>query len=371
MLPPTPSSTPVSLLQVQDLPGANGYPTLADFWDGTAQFIVDVVNTGLPMGESDTIVMRNDEFWAYLHASTTSAGVVDRCGDPVAFPGCTVIYRSTDKGQTFHPVEPLICQFDCVTCPCEPERDQVTQQQYPRVAYNGTTLFLVYEYLGRVRLRRSPDGLTWSAPEKVADTGIWKLWLRTCRTEERIKEHPFVLYDYECLAGGPPGIAVTGGRVYVFVGMGQNPGAMGCYAGVVTTPAEQFVRCRHNPLFVGAGDYGPLEEKGPETNPYFDFRTISSAEVQQVGGRVYMLYEGVRGPGAGDPGDSQFGLGLARSLTDQIDGPWETYPDNPILVDLPGNVGLGHADVVMYDGQTLLYTSLDGVVRSRLSLVWK
>jgi hypothetical protein len=41
------------------------------------------------------------------------------------------------------------------------------------------------------------------------------------------------------------------------------------------------------------------------------------------------------------------------------------------LVDLPGNIGLGHADLVVLDGQTLLYTSLDGVTRSRLALVWK
>jgi hypothetical protein len=146
---------------------------------------------------------------------------------------------------------------------------------------------------------------------------------------------------------------------------------MGCYVGAVTTPAEQFVRCQHNPLFVGAADYGPLETKSAEANPYFDFRTISSAEVQQVGARFYMLYEGVRGPGPGDAGDTQFGLGLARSLTDQIDSPWEKYPGNPILVDLPGNVGLGHADLIVLHGQTVLFTSLDGVTRSKLNLVWK
>jgi beta-xylosidase len=78
----------------------------------------------------------------------------------------------------------------------------------------------------------------------------------------------------------------------------------------------------------------------------------------------------VRGPGAGDAGDTQFGLGLARSLTDQIDGAWEKYPGNPLLVDLPGNIGLGHADPVVLDGRTYLYTSLDGVRRSRLVLIW-
>ena len=118
-------------------------------------------------------------------------------------------------------------------------------------------------------------------------------------------------------------------------------------------------------------EYGPLEDKGAHTNPYFDFRTISSADVLRIEDRVYMLYEGVRGPGPGDPGDRQFGLGLARSLTEQIDGPWERYPGNPILVDLPGNVGVGHGYLVVIRGQTVLYTSLDGQTRSRLVLVWK
>jgi beta-xylosidase len=110
---------------------------------------------------------------------------------------------------------------------------------------------------------------------------------------------------------------------------------------------------------------------GPAANRYFDFRTISSAEVVQIGDRTYMLYEGIRGPGPGDAGDSQFGLGLARSQTDRIDGPWEKYPGNPLLVDLPGNIGLGHADLVVVEGQTILYTALVRDRRSRLALVWK
>lgn len=370
---PTP---PLASLVIQSDPGANEHPTLADFWEGQAEFVLDVADTGLPMGESDTLVMLNGELWSYVHASAASAGVVDRCSDPVPFPGCTVIYRSVDGGMTFSPETPhedsrLVCQFECATCPCVSEVDHTEQQQYPRVAYNGTTFFLVYEYLGRARLRRSPDGLTWSMPERVADTGVWKLWLRTCRKEERIHAHPFVPYEYECLAGGPPGIFVEGGRLYIFVGLGQNPGAMGCYVGSVTTTGERFTRCQHNPLFVGATEYGPLEEKGPPANPYFDFRTISSAEVQRIGSRVYMLYEGVRGPGPGDGGDTQFGLGLARSLTTSVDGPWEKYPGNPILVDQPGNIGLGHADLVVIEGQTFVYTSLNGYTRSRLALAWK
>jgi hypothetical protein len=232
-------------------------------------------------------------------------------------------------------------------------------------------MVLVYEYLGRVMLRRSQDGLNWSRPQQVDDTGIWKLWLDDCPPGGQIGEHPFVRYDYECLAGGPPGVYVEGEYVHVFLALGQNPGGMGCYYGKVNQNAARFKPCEHNPLFVGAAEYGPLEEKGPQTDPYFDFRMISSAEVVKIGDQYYMLYEGIRGPGRGDPGDSQFGLGLARSLSGQIDGPWEKYPGNPILVDLPGNIGLGHADLVVLNDQTILYTALEKDKRSRLALVWK
>lgn len=87
--------------------------------------------------------------------------------------------------------------------------------------------------------------------------------------------------------------------------------------------------------------------KWGEANPYFDFRTVSAAEVLKVGERAYIFYEGARGTVPGDPGDTQFGLGLARSATHEVDGPWEKFPGNPINVNLPGNVGLGHADVLI------------------------
>ena len=99
--PASPTSTPVPFLIIQPAPGTGHQPTLADFWDGRARFVVDVPDTGLPMGESDTIVMSNGELWSYVHASARSAGAVDRCGDPVDFPGCTVIYRSYDGGVSF------------------------------------------------------------------------------------------------------------------------------------------------------------------------------------------------------------------------------------------------------------------------------
>ena len=300
---------------------------------------------------------------------------VNQCGAPVAFPGCLVIYRSGDRGRTFAHADPPICQIACQQCPCDDEVDHVRQQQYPRVFFDGSVLSLVYEYLGRVMLRRSSDGLTWSAPEHVADTVVWNLWYRDCPTEERIGRHPHAPFDYECLAGGPPGLYVEDDKLYIFVAQGQNPGALGCYVAPVDAAGNAFQPCSHNPLIMGASDYGPLTEKGPATNAYFDFRTISSADVQKLGegeaARYYVLYEGVRGPGPGDPGDTQFGLGLARSLTNRIDGAWEKFPGNPILVDLPGNIGVGHGDVVVIGGETYLYTSLDGVKRSRLRLVWQ
>ncbi|MBK8047061.1 MAG: hypothetical protein IPK16_08020 [Anaerolineales bacterium] len=374
IVPPRPATaTPFPAQQVP--PGRFGAPTLADLWAGHAEFVVDAPDTGLPMGESDTVIMNNGEVWSYLHASQRSAGAVDRCGDPVPFPGCTVIYRSYDGGVSFGSERPPLCQFGCLTCPCDNAVDHIEQQQYPRVFFDGEQVHLVYEWQGRVMLRTSPNGVHWSPPEYVGDTLIWNLWYRDCPAAERIGEHPNTPMTYECLAGGPPGIYVDDGTVYVFVALGQNPGAMGCFQAPVGAPGSEFRRCAANPLFVGAPFYGPTDLTGPATNPYFDFRTISSADVIKIDAgddaRYYMLYEGVRGPGPGDPGDTQFGLGMARSLTSQIDGPWEKYPHNPLLANLPGNIGLGHADIVVAGGWTHVYTSLDGVTRSRLTLVWK
>jgi hypothetical protein len=371
---PTPRPTRLPLPMLQPSPNDPRQPTLADFWVGRAHFMVDTPNTRLPMGESDTMVMSNGELWTYLHASQRSAGVVDRCGAPVDFPGCTVIYRSYDGGRVFSSSHPPVCQFACNQCPCTNELDQIGQQQYPRVFFDGQRLSVVYEYLGRVMLRRSADGLNWSAPEHIDGTTIWNLWYRDCPQEERIGAHPFAPYTYDCLAGGPPGLYVADGNLYVFLAQGQNPGAMGCYVAPVTASGEDFRPCQSNPLFAGASDYGPLDTAGPAADVYFDFRTVSSADVQKLGdgadARYYMVYEGVRGPGPGDAGDTQFGLGLARSLTDRIDGAWEKHPGNPILNNLPGNIGIGHADLVVSHGRTYLYTSLDGIKRSRLLLVW-
>ena len=100
-------------------------------------------------------------------------------------------------------------------------------------------------------------------------------------------------------------------------------------------------------------------------------RTISAADVLHVGSRYYMTYEGIRGPGPGDGGDTQFNLGFARSAADQINGLWEKYPGNPVLGDVPGNVGLGHADMLVLDGLTYLYTATSGSARGRYVLKWK
>jgi hypothetical protein len=223
-------------------------------------------------------------------------------------------------------------------------------------------------------LRDSSNGLTWSDPTWVAESLIWHLWYANCPAEERIGEHPHTPFNYECLRGGPPGLFIEDDTLYIFMAQGQNPGAMGCFKRAVNDTNGDFVACQNNPLFVGAAEYGP-EAKDATANIHFDFRTISSAEVVKIGTdggqRFYMFYEGVRGPGTGDPGDTQFGLGLARSMTTEIDGPWEKFSENPLLVDLPANIGLGHADLVDLEGVTYLYTSLDGETRSRLRLVWK
>lgn len=354
----------------------SAHPTLDDFWDGRAEFQVDVQDTGLPMGESDTVVVGN-QLWSYLHASDRSASVVDQCGDPVEFPGCVVVLQSEDGGRSFQPQttndqgQP-VCQIPCLACPCDSKRDQIDQQQYPRVARTDSAGWLmVYEYRANTLLRRSPDGLNWSPAEEVPFTGIWRQWLMSCAPFEQVGPHPFASAEYDCLVGGPPGLSVVDSDLFVFVGMGQNPSHLGCLVGAVNAPASLLRKCLDNPLVSGAPDYGPLDQADAGANPFFDFRTISSAETIQVGQHLYLFYEGVRGPTAGAAGDTQFALGLARTVGSVVDGPWETYPGNPILVDLPGNIGVGHADVIVYDGVTYLYTSLDGKVRSRLALGWR
>ena len=84
-----------------------------------------------------------------------------------------------------------------------------------------------------------------------------------------------------------------------------------------------------------------------------------------------MTYEGVRGPSSPTVVDDQFALGLARSVGPVIDGPWEKYSGNPIILDLPGNVGVGHGDLVIVDEATYLYTATAAGTRGRYVLVKK
>jgi hypothetical protein len=138
------------------------------------------------------------------------------------------------------------------------------------------------------------------------------------------------------------------------------------YAGV-----SGLRKCGSNPLFGAELGYGPPDVLGVDANPYFEFRTVSSADVVRVGDRYYMVYEGVRGPSDPYVVDDQFALGLARSAGPAIDGPWEKYPGNPIIMDLPGNVGVGHGDVVMVGPATYLYTATSSTTRGRFVLVRK
>lgn len=370
----------------QTSPPASQFPTLDHLWSGSARFEMDVEDTGLPMGESDTVILEDGTWRSYVHASHESLGVRDQCGNPVEFPGCLVAFTSADGGHRFAPAlmqeGAPICQMACARCPCDSRRDHIDQQQYPRVATLPATVttaaqwLLTYEYRANTIMRRSTDGLNWSDPEELPMTGIWQTWLMPCAMTSSIGPHPYTPNAYDCLTGSPPGIYIdttaNPPELYLFVGLGQNPSGMGCYRGSTNAPASLLRACDTNPLFTGAVEYGPLEPN-PEknANAHFDFRTISSADVIQVGSRYYLFYEGVRGPGPDDHGDTQFLLGLARSVGEAIDGAWELYPENPILLDLPGNVGVGHADVVVSNGETFLYTTLDGRVRSRLRLVWK
>jgi hypothetical protein len=353
-------------------PPGRQFATLEDFWNGNAEWVLEVPDTGLPVGESDTIHRGGNEFWSYLHASHQSAGVVDQCGDPVPFPGCTTLWKSYDGGQHFV-LENPVCLFPCAACPCENRRDHIAQQQYPRVFFQSDQTYLVYEFGAYVYLRTSSDGVNWSGPAHVPGTWVWYLENAPCGEAEAVGEHPHIYseFEYDCLAGGPPGIYVEGNSLYVFVGIGRAPGHMGCLVGNRYSGAQGLRKCASNPLFGADLGYGPVELLGPEANPYFEFRTISSADVVRVGERYYMVYEGVRGPSNPTVVDDQFGLGLARSVGPAIDGAWERFPGNPIIMDLPGNVGVGHADVVIVGSATYLYTATPAYVRGRYVLVWR
>ncbi len=347
-------------------------PSLDDFWEGGASWRLDVVDAGLPVGESDTLPGPDGLLWSYLHASGRSAGIVDSNGQRVRFPGCVTLWKSGDAGVHFELTEP-VCLIPCPEERCDSVRDHVDQQQYPRVArHRNGQWVMVYEWRGWNFIRTSEDGVTWSAPAHVANTRQWNTSFARCRAVERVGEHPFLATgdDYQCSAGGPPGIYVEGETLYVLVALGKNPGSMGCYSGPLARGAAGLRQCATEWLFSGADWYGPLEARGAAGSAFFDFRMVSSADVVRVGDRYYMTYEGVRGPSGYGTGDDQFGLGLARSLGPWIDGPWEKYAGNPILGDLAADMGIGHADLLVLDGLTYLYTATSERTRGRYTLVW-
>jgi hypothetical protein len=380
---PTDTVTPTSTLVPSETPEpptvpaptevAYVGPTLDDFWSGAAEWRLDVADVGLPVGESDTLVGPDGQLWSYLHASFSSAQIRDEWGTPVDFPGCVTLWKSIDGGGHFDLTQPN-CLLACQANPCSARLDQINQQQYPRVAEDGFGNYaMVYEWGGADFGRQSADGLTWTEPIRIPGTGVWTQRSKPCSPYSEVGPHPFVgnTFPYDCLVGGPPGIFIEDDHIYVFVGLGQNPGKMGCFVGSIFAPFKSLQPCAANPLFSGATAYGPLDQRDASTDAYFDFRTISAANVLRVGAHYYMAFEGVRGPGPGDAGDTQFGLGLARSIEDVIDGPWEKYGANPILMDEPGNVGIGHADLIVLNGYTYLYTATSASTRGRYVLAWK
>lgn len=370
---PTPTVNPTAVPQafVPVPPAGRSFATLDDFWAGTAEWVLEAHDVGLPVGESDTVHRGGGEFWSYLHASHQSAGVVDTCGSPVPFPGCITLWKSRDGGMRFFLEDP-VCLFTCSSCPCDPGRDHPGQQQYPRVFFDTDRAYIVYEWGAGTYLRTSPDGLHWSAEAHVPGTGQWRSTMRACGEVESIGDHPNIYDEAEygdCLVGAPPGLIIEGDFLYVFVGLGRNPGHMGCYVGDKSTGAGGLRKCTSNPLFGAEHGYGPLEARGADANPFFEFRTISSADVVKEGERYYMTYEGVRGPSHSAVVDDQFALGLARSTGPTVDGPWEKYPQNPIIMDVANNWGVGHADLLIVGPATYLYTATSQTTRGRYVLV--
>lgn len=352
---------------------AQVYPTLEDFWNGRAVWVVDLPDVGLPVGESDTVSLGDGRLLSYLHASDQSAGIIDQCGMPVEFPGCLTLWESTDEGENFSLTAP-VCLMACTRCPCDDAADHITAQQYPRVFFTEDEAYLTYEWHAQTILRRSEDGINWSEWSFLrTPAGTWPSSYAACSEIERIGPHPNIRGEiHDCLVGAPPGLYVEGDTLYVFVGAGSAPGNMRCYKGDRHGPLDALTQCQTDPLFPGAPEYGPLDiTGGDEVAAYFDFRYVSSADVLPVGDHYYMVYEGVRGPDQLERGmDTQFALGFARSAGPEIDGPWEKYPDNPVLMPVSPNFGVGHADLIVLHGETFMYTATSMETRGRYRLVW-
>ncbi len=355
------------------------HPTLTDFWDGRAEWVLDMADVGLPIGESDTVARGDGVYWSYLHASHQSAGIFDQCGQAVAFPGCLTLWESVDNGQSFG-LTSQVCLIPCQACPCEDQVDhhgdtihatREAAQQYPRVFFADDQAYMAYEWHAQTILRRSPDGINWGDWAYLTTPGgTWPASFSACSDVEQIGAHPHIRGElYDCLVGAPPGIYVEGDTLYVFVAAGSAPANMRCYKGDRHGALDQLRICDHDPLFSGASEYGALDLRGADANPYFDFRYISSADILRVGDYYYMTYEGIRGPDELERGmDTQFALGFARSQA--LDGVWEKYPDNPVIMDVDFNWGIGHADLIVIDGVTYLYSATSQTERGRYRLVW-
>ena len=347
-------------------------PKLIDFWEGRADWVVDIYDVGLPIGESDTIAMDDGSYWSYLHASDMYGGVVDQCGEAVEFPGCTTLWTSEDGGESFFITNP-VCLMPCGACPCDDQRDHITAQQYPRVvrAEDGIW-YMAYEWHAQTILRQSRDGISWSEFEYLdIPNGVWPRSAAECDSLEDIGEHPNIRGEGDvCLQGGPPGIYVEGDMLYVFVMAGSAPSHMRCYKGNRFGDLGELQQCDTDPLFAGATEYGDLALSGEEAEAYWDFRYISSAEIVHEGDYYYMAYEGIRGPSELEFGrDNQFGLGFARATS--LDSQWETYHDNPAVMGLVDNWGIGHADLIVIDGVLYMYSATSQETRGRYRLEWK
>ena len=347
------------------------FATLGDFWAGNAEWVVETYDVGLPTGESDTVYRGRGELWTFLSTDYHQRWVKDQCGDKVVYPGCVTLWKSLDGGHSFR-IERPVCLFPCQECPCT-DVDHVQQQQYPRVFFDTNRIYIVYEWGGGTFMRTSDDAVHWSGEIAIPYTGVWYDTQRPCTEAERVREQQNVSmgFEFDCLAGAPPGVYVEGDLLYIFVGLGRAPGHMGCFVGDKDDVVKSLRPCESTPLFTGEIEYGPLDALGAAANPYFDHRTISSADVVQVGGHYYMVYEGTRGPSERYGREDQFALGFARSISPTIDGPWEKFPGNPAIADLGDNWGIGHADLVVVGRATYLYTSTSPTTRGRYVLVRK
>ena len=346
-------------------------PTLHDFLAGEAEWVIDIYDVGLPVGESDTVILGDGQYRSYVHASERSAGIIDQCGMPVEFPGCMIVWTSEDAGQSFS-LETPVCQIPCGVCPCDDNRDHITAQQYPRVIVAADGIwYMVYEWHAQAIIRRSEDGLVWSDWDYLETPGgTWQSSFAPCIEIETIGSHPNIRGQADdCILGGPPGIFIEGDMLYVFVMAGSAPSHMRCYKGNRHGDLGDLQVCDTDPLFTGSQTYGDVDLTGQDAVDYWDFRYISSADIIKVDDVYYMAYEGIRGPSELEFGrDNQFGLGFAWSQS--LDGQWQAFEQNPVVMGLVDNWGIGHADLLIIDGVTYMYSATSQTTRGRYRLEW-